>query len=160
LIVGVDDTDSPEGGATWSLSNELANQLENQGFADYLSHTITQLYTKNPWKTTNCVSIALTLATEPTREQLLLKTIQQQLSEQTKSPNTAIALYRGVEPPQAIREYALQTKMRIVQIDDARVVARENNIHLIPITGERGVIGALAALGYAADPDEAVKIIK
>ena len=160
LVIGVDDTDSPKGGATWSLSNELAFQLENQGKADYLSHTIVQLFTQNPWKTTNCVSIALTLAVEPSLEDDLLETLLREFREQSQSSNTAMALYRGIEPPHSLKDYALQVKSRIVELVEAKVVAQDNNIPLIPVTGERGMIGALAALGYASDPDEAVKIIK
>jgi tRNA(Ile2) C34 agmatinyltransferase TiaS len=37
-------------------------------------------------------------------------------------------------------------------------VAVKNDVELISITGERGLIGAVAAISFANDPDEAVKI--
>jgi methanogenesis imperfect marker protein 11 len=160
LIVGIDDTDSPKGGATWSLSNEIAFNLENSGLSDYLGHTITQLYTKTPWKTTNCVSIALTLAAEPSLEQKSIEALKRELKEQTQSANTAMALYRGIEPAPAVKRYALEVKKRIVELREAEVVAQKNKVVLVHITGARGSIGALAAIGYASDPDEAVKIVK
>jgi len=160
LVVGIDDTDSPSGGATWSLSNELGYSLEIQGWADYLNHTIVQLYTLNPWKTTNCVSIALTFAVQPERKGELTQIIQRQLRRNSQSSNTAIALFEGIRLPDSIKAFALQAKMRIVEIEEARLAARGENVSLVPVTGERGVIGALAAIGYADEPDEAVKIIK
>ena len=60
IVVGVDDTDTKEEGATWSLANEIAYKIEKEGLADYLRHTLVQLYPRNPHKTQNCVSTALT----------------------------------------------------------------------------------------------------
>jgi len=160
LVVGIDDTDSPSGGATWSLSNELANLLEKQGQADYLNHTIVQLYTKNPWKTTNGVSIALTFAVLPQKKDKLIQAIRLQLRKNSQSSETAIALYEGIRPPDSIKVFALHAKTRIVEIEEAQATARGENVSLVSVTGERGVIGALAAIGYADEPDEAVKIVK
>jgi methanogenesis imperfect marker protein 11 len=160
LVVGIDDTDSPSGGATWSLSNELGNFLEKHGHADYLNHTIVQLYTGNPWKTTNGVSIALTFAVLPQKKEELIQIIKRQLRQNSQSSETAIALFEGIKPPDSIKVFALHAKTRIIEMEEAQTTARGENVSLVPVTGDRGIIGALAAIGYADEPDEAVKIIK
>jgi methanogenesis imperfect marker protein 11 len=60
LIVGIDDTDSKEVGATWCLAHNIASLVDCEA-ARYLSHSIVQLYPV-PAKTQNCVSTALEFA--------------------------------------------------------------------------------------------------
>lgn len=92
VVIGVDDTDSKEGGATWALVNEIAYKLEKEGLGYYLLHTITQLYTKNPYKTTNCVSISVTFATQDSEK--LVKAFEKELRKSTFSDETAMAVYK------------------------------------------------------------------
>ena len=49
-------------------------------------------------------------------------------------------------------------KSRIVDIREAYDIAKEVGIETIPITGERGIIGAIAALAFSDSPEEAVKV--
>jgi tRNA(Ile2) C34 agmatinyltransferase TiaS len=48
--------------------------------------------------------------------------------------------------------------MKMIEVDYARGVAQKNGVSLHKITGERGLIGALAAVGYYDDPDTAVRV--
>jgi len=43
-------------------------------------------------------------------------------------------------------------------VEDAERAAMENDVRLFRITGSRGLIGAVAAIPYVEDPDEAVRI--
>lgn len=154
VVIGVDDTDSAEGGATWSLVNEIAYKLEREGLGHYLMHTITQLYTKTPEKTTNCVSISATFATE--NDEKLVKAFEKELKESTLSDETAMAVFRRIDIPKELREYGKNVKSRIVEIEEAYEIAEKLGIETVKITGERGIIGAIAALAFSDNPDEAV----
>ncbi len=154
VVIGVDDTDSYDGGATWSLVNEIAYKLETKGLGYYLMHTITQLYTKTPEKTTNCVSISVTFATE--NEGKLVKAFEKELKENTLSDETAMAVFRRIDIPEDLREYGKNVKSRIVKIEEAYEIAERLGIETIKITGERGIIGAIAALAFSNSPDDAV----
>ncbi|WP_456478033.1 methanogenesis marker protein 11 [Geoglobus ahangari] len=156
VVIGVDDTDSKDGGATWSLVNEIAYKLEKEGLGHYLSHSIVQLYTKAPEKTTNCVSISVTFATDRAEE--LVSEFRKRLKENTLSDETVMVVYRRVTIPEELREYALQVKRRVVSIEEARSVAEKTGVEVYEITGERGLIGALASLAYSDDPDKAVEV--
>jgi len=158
IIIGIDDTDKSEAGATWSLGNELALKIEKEGIADYLRHSIVQLYSQTPYKTTNCVSITLTFAVEPQREDHLIERFKQLLQENTFSKDTGMAVYNGVNPPN-LEAYAIRAKTVLVEVEEAKEVAKKNGVKLIKITGERGLIGALAAIWYANTPDESVKVL-
>ena len=156
VVIGVDDTDSKEGGATWALMNEIAHKLEQEGLGHYLSHTIVQLYTKTPEKTTNCVSVSVVFATENSNK--LVKEFKRLLKDNTFSEETAMAVYRKISVPQGLVDYAVQTKKRIVSLDEAQAAAEKYGVELIEVTGERGVIGALASIAFSGDPDKAVEV--
>ena len=61
VLIGVDDTDTPEEGATWTLVHNIAKTVEDAQSV-YLSHTIVQLFPV-PYRTKNCVSLVAEFAT-------------------------------------------------------------------------------------------------
>jgi methanogenesis imperfect marker protein 11 len=156
VVIGVDDTDTKESGATWSLVNEIAYKLEKDGLGIYLLHTITQLYLDNPYKTTNCVSISVTFATQDV--EALVDEFGSMLEERTLSEDTAMAVSTQITIDEELREYGKLAKMEMLDVNYARDVAERNDIELIAVTGERGIIGALAAISFSDSPDDAVKI--
>lgn len=156
VVIGVDDTDSKQGGATWALVNEIAYKLEKEGYGEYLSHTIVQLYTKTPQKTTNCVSIAVTFATEDVDR--LVSEFKKILKENTLSDETSMAIWTKISIPEKLREYAVDAKKKFIDLSSAYEIADDLGIKTIEITGPNGLIGAIAALGFSDKPDEAVKV--
>nr|WP_290899605.1 methanogenesis marker protein 11 [Ferroglobus sp.] len=156
VVIGVDDTDSKEGGATWALVNEIAYKIEKENLGYYLLHTITQLYTKNPYKTTNCVSISVTFATQNSEK--LVKMFENELKKSTFSDETAMAVYKKILVSEELLKFGEKVKREMVEIEEAEDIAKRNNVELIEITGRRGVIGALAAVAYSDLPDEAVRV--
>lgn len=159
VVIGVDDTDNNEEGATWSLVNEIAFELEMKGFGDYLNHTIVQLYPKVPHKTTNCVSIAVTFAVDDDKINKLINEFKKLLDERSLSGETAIAIYKKIDIPDLLKKYGLDVKKSVVELKYTEEVAVQNNVELISIKGEMGKIGALAAIAFENNPDEAVKVI-
>jgi methanogenesis imperfect marker protein 11 len=155
LCVGVDDTDTKEEGATWCLANNIALEVEKKGWADYVSLTLTQLYKGNPYKTSNCVSSGLVLAVEPRRLSDCLNYMEEALRKRTLSPHTGIAYKVCVMVPQELRDFTERAKRGIVRLEDAYQVASSARVTLRVVTGERGCIGALAALGLIDEPDRA-----
>ena len=157
LCVGIDDTDNKEEGATWCLANNLALEIERRGLADYVALTLTQLYKKNPHRTSNCVASGLMLAVEPHRINDVIDFIEGYLRQKTLSEHTGMAYWIGIKIPPKLRWFTRRAKRGMVSFDDASRVANEINAVLKPITGERGCIGALASLGFIDNPDKAAK---
>ena len=156
VVIGVDDTDTKDAGATWTMAHNLGCELRDEGF-EYLDHIIVQLYPHNPHKTQNCVSIALTFAVESERKDELIKRVIEILKRDTLSDKTSIAILEGLEIPEKLRQYSIKTKSGMMDIKTAEKVAHELDIPLIAVTGEQGKVGALAALGLYDDVEEAVK---
>jgi len=159
VVVGVDDTDNRREGATWSLVNEIAFELESKGLGDYLNHVIVQLYPNNPHKTTNCVSIAVTFAVDTIKIGKLIDAFKRVLSDRSLSDETAIAIYKKIIIPPSLKKYGLDAKKEILDLKYAKKTALECDVELVSIKGERGKIGALAAIAFEDNPDEAVKLL-
>ena len=159
VVIGIDDTDTKDAGATWTMAHNLGVELREEGF-EYLDHIIVQLYPHNPHKTQNCVSIALTFAVESERKDELITRVIEKLKRDTLSDKTSIAVLEGLTIPAELRQYSIKTKTGMMDVETAKKLAEKLDIDLIAVTGSQGKVGALAALGLYNDVDEAVKVYK
>ncbi|MEN3062163.1 MAG: methanogenesis marker protein 11 [Candidatus Methanosuratincola petrocarbonis] len=159
LIIGVDDTDRSDEGATWSLVNELALELcRRLPGVDYLEHAIVQLYPQNPHKTQNCVAVSVSFAVLPTLVETAIKTFSGMLGSETFSKETGMACFRGIQVPDAAMHFARRAKERMVTVEEAEYVATSSGFELLRVTGSRGLIGAVASIPFVEIPDEAVRL--
>jgi methanogenesis imperfect marker protein 11 len=159
LIIGVDDTDKTDEGATWSLVNELANEISSwfPGTC-YLENAIVQLYPQNPHKTQNCVAVSTSFAVLPDHVMPIVKAFKDALAEHSLSKETGMAFFRGIQIPVSLMEFAKRAKSQMVTVQEAEEAAKEGGVTTIRVTGDRGLIGAVASIAYVESPDEAVRI--
>lgn len=159
LIVGVDDTDRSDEGATWSLVNELALDLcRRLPGVDYLEHSIVQLYPQNPHKTQNCVAVAVSFAVPTGLVDRAVEEFCSSLRLNTFSKETGMAYFRGVQIPAPAMGFAKRAKVGMVSVEEAEAAAASSGISLIRVTGSRGLIGAVASIPFVELPDEAVRL--
>ncbi len=158
VIIGLDDTDIPTEGATWTLANNIANEIQEEKGYHYLEHITCQLYPNNPNKTKNCVSIILVFAVREDEKEDLIASVKSKLKENTLSENTAFVVYEKFCLPPAVEKYALEAKRSMKYLDEAESIAKENNIRIEYVTGKGGLIGALAAIGLYNMPEEYAKV--
>ena len=157
VVIGIDDTDTKEEGATWTLANNVGVELSQMGF-EYLDHIIVQLYPHNPNKTQNCVAIALVFAVKPGQRDNLIEKTAELLKKSTLSNKTSMAILDGIKIPEKLRKYSDAAKKSMITVEEAEKVAKDLGIRLVEVTGTQGKIGALAALGLYDDLKEAVKV--
>jgi len=157
VVIGIDDTDTKDEGATWTLANNVGMELNEMGF-DYLDHVTVQLYPHNPNKTQNCVAIALVFAVKPGEKEMLVKKTYELLKNYTLSDKTSIAVLEGIGIPVKLRSYSENAKKSMITLEEAQRTADDVGVQLVEVTGARGEIGALAALGLYDDVKEAVKV--
>lgn len=157
VVIGIDDTDTKEEGATWTLANNVGTELNKMGF-EYLDHVIVQLYPHNPNKTQNCVAIALVFAVKENERDRLIEEARKLFKEHTLSRKTAMAILDGVDIPEKLREYAMAAKQSMITVEEAEKTGEKLGIQFVEVTGREGKIGALAALGLYNDIKEAVKV--
>lgn len=144
LVIGIDDTDTKEKGATWVLGLKLARQMPHGLF---LAHKIVQLNPHAPQKTTNCAATAVSFAVRPGDRQKAVDWTKDFVSRDTYSRETCIAVFDGLTIDQKLVRYGKQAKSRILSAGDAERHAKESHVSIYEITGRRGSIGAVAAIG-------------
>jgi len=144
LIIGLDDTDSAEEGASWVLMLDL---MKNMPHAHPLQHKIIQLNPEVPEKTTSCVSIAASFAVEQNKIKDAIDFAVDFVKEKTLSKHTSMAIFIGLQIPREVVDYGMEAKTKIFTWQEAEEIAKENLVRLNVITGNRGKIGALAAIG-------------
>ncbi|MBI5679283.1 MAG: DUF1743 domain-containing protein [Methanobacterium sp.] len=157
VVIGIDDTDTKEEGATWTLANNVGMELSKMGF-EYINHVIVQLYPHNPNKTQNCVAIALVFAVKPDEREKLIEEARKMFKKHTLSHKTSMAILDGINVPEKLREYAMSAKKSMITLEEAEKAGGEIGVEFVEVTGPQGKIGALAALGLYNDIKEAVKV--
>jgi methanogenesis imperfect marker protein 11 len=151
VLIGVDDTDTPEDGATWTLVHNIAKAVEDEHSA-YLSHTIVQLFPV-PYRTKNCVSLVAEFATtEPER---LIDRFHRLLERYTLSEKTGMAAYTGFSPSEALLAFGRKVKRGEVEPGLFRSI---HDDHLKILMNGRGIIGAVAALPFFTRYEEALDL--
>jgi len=144
VIIGVDDTDTKDKGASWVTTMKLGRECPIGRFID---HKIIQLNPKAPNKTTNCCSTAVSFAVKPEEVPALIEFAKKFLAENTYSDDTVMTVFTGLKIPAKLEKFGWDAKSILYKPEDAEKVAKETGVEIIEITGIRGVIGAVAAIG-------------
>ncbi len=151
VLIGIDDTDTPEEGATWTLAHRIGRAVESDDDV-YLSHTIVQLFPVR-FRTKNCVAVVLEFASSDPAA--LADRVRSLLQEHTLSDETGMAVFIGFDP-NALQSFADEVKRGEVGPGTLDCV-RETpglSLHLVG----RGIIGAIAAIPFYARYDEALEL--
>jgi len=151
VLIGVDDTDTPDDGATWTLVHNIAKAVEDEQSV-YISHTIVQLFPV-PYRTKNCVSLVVEFAT--TDIQGLTDRFRQLLEQYTLSQKTGMAVYTGFSPSEELLEYGRNVKRGEIE---PGVLGHLDDKNLRIIMNGRGIIGAVAAIPFYTRYEEALEL--
>jgi methanogenesis imperfect marker protein 11 len=157
VVIGVDDTDSAAKGATFNTALQLASVLDRAS-NDYhfLRLTLSLNWPSNPVKTTNNASSALVFAVTPGKEEALVRDFERLIRKYSISKETGMAVMTKVRAPEVLKAYSRKVKREQVSVSEAFKAAEQAGVRAIPITGERGLIGALSVVGLVDDAEEAV----
>ena len=154
VLIGIDDTDTKEEGATWSMTHNIATAL-NSNESVYLSHSLVQLFPVSA-KTQNCVSTVLEFGcvSEEAKKELL-EDLKNALLKYSVSDETGMVVLTSFEASH-MEEYSTMCRSGELTKDIAMEHARKNGVD-IWLDGN-GVIGALASLAWFARPDESIDL--
>ncbi|MCL7474685.1 MAG: DUF1743 domain-containing protein [ANME-2 cluster archaeon] len=154
VLVGIDDTDNKEEGATWSMAHNIASALDRVE-AKYLSHALVQLFPV-PAKTQNCVSTVLEFACiDNDSKQSLFKDIKSALEQYSVSSETGMVVLDDFDASQ-LEDYSRECRTGILTKEYALKTAGLKHVK-VWLDGN-GVIGALAALPWYTRPNESVRL--
>lgn len=144
VIIGIDDTDTKEKGASWVTSMKLGTTCP---IGRFIEHKIIQLNPKVPNKTTNCCSTAVSFAVREEEVPALIEYAVDFVRKESYSDDSVITVYQGLHVPESLRDFGWSCKSVLYTPEDAIRVAEENGVQIISVTGTKGVIGAVAAIG-------------
>jgi methanogenesis imperfect marker protein 11 len=151
VLIGVDDTDTAEDGATWTLVHNIAKAAEDDR-SIYLSHTIVQLFPV-PYRTKNCVGLVVEFATNDPEG--LISRFHQLLERYTLSTKTGMAVYTGFTPSEALLAFGRSVKRGEVE---PGLLDTVKDGHLRIIMNGRGITGAVAAIPFYTNYEEALEL--
>ena len=156
LHIGIDDTDSPEGGCTTYLAARLVETLLGMG-AEFIGYpTLLRLNPNTPWKTRGNAGMCLRLEIDDSKYNAIKLEVQKLIEEygefQCENTNPGTVFLRG-DVPEDIRAYALRVVRSIVSKNDALELIHLHQLDHLEYKNGRGIIGALAAIGGTLDDD-------
>ena len=151
VLVGMDNTDSKEVGATWTLAHNIGAAVDSLEHK-YISHTLVQLYPV-PDKTQNCVGTVLEFACMDGAKEDLLAKIKEGLLKYSVSSETGMVALSEFDAS-SLMEYSKLCRSKMISKELTLETAAKNNVEIC-IDG-KGIIGALAALPWFSRNDESV----
>jgi len=162
LHVGLDDTDSPEGGCTTHIIARLVEQLYKLGvtFTDYPN--LLRLNPNVPWKTRGNGAVCLRFLIDDSQleevKQCILKEVKQNSKFDCDNTNPGVVFHKGDVPP-IYKEFSKRVISSVVKLDDAKKVIREGLGEAVGFKNERGLIGAIAAIGGLYEGDYTFELL-
>ncbi|MEO2241914.1 MAG: methanogenesis marker protein 11 [Euryarchaeota archaeon] len=162
LLIGVDDTDTRERGATWSAVDAVCRELERAWERVFYSrHVTVQLYPGAPDRTQNCAAAVVELGVPPDRLEAVKEDFLDRLADRCFSGSTCVAFWEGLEVPQGVLDLGHAAKLRVVRPEEAEAVIEREGIEVIALgERDRGKIGAVAALAFIDRPELAARAPK
>ena len=162
LHIGLDDTDSPEGGCTTYIGARLVEELEALGvrFTDYPN--LLRLNPNVPWKTRGNGAVCLRMEVEPAVEgvvrRMVVDAVEGQAEFQCGNTNPGVAFHTG-EVPDSFKDFSERVVQGVVTLEEALGVIDEAGAQAIGYKNMRGLIGALAAIGGLQRGDHTFEVL-
>jgi tRNA(Ile2)-agmatinylcytidine synthase len=156
LHIGVDDTDSPEGGCTTYVATLLVERLEAMRcrFLDYPN--LLRLNPNAPWKTRGNGSICLRVeapeGSETEIKKLVIDSVEANSEFECDNTNPGVVFHIGEVPPE-LKVFHDDVVQTIVHLEDAERLIEKFCSCAVAWKNRRGLIGALAAIGGTLEAD-------
>jgi len=145
VVIGIDDTDTKEKGATWVAGLKLGTQCP---IGKFIEHKIVQLNPDAPNKTTNCCGTAVSFAVKESDIPALIEYAVDFIRKESYSEDAVLTVYQGLKIPEPLAKFGWDCKSILFKPADAIKVAEECGVQIISLNGgDKGVIGAVAAIG-------------
>lgn len=152
LLIGIDDTDTPGGGATFALALALLQHLAVLEGVQPIGHRVVMLDPSVEGRTAGNACSYLELAVDEEARSRVEEHAVRFVGDEAFSQEWGVAIREGFRIPPTLLEYSKRARTGTVTLDEAMRTAEETGARLF---GGRGAIGALAAIGTAGAPIEA-----
>lgn len=162
LHIGLDDTDSNEGGCTTHIASLLVEKLTSLGakFQDYPN--LIRLNPNTPWKTRGNASICLRINIDEkyfSRIVLLTKElIEKHARFMCENTNPGVVFHIG-KIPDEVKIFSETVVQKIVDLKQTDFLIKRYCMKPLCYKNRRGLIGATAAIGGTLERDHTYEII-
>lgn len=158
--IGLDDTDSRNGMCTTYIAHRLTERLLTKGasFEDY--PRLIRLNPNIPWKTRGNGAVSLKFRTEDPEKAFeeACRTVTE-YSETESSADPGVVTSTLEQTLNNIAEFADRALSEVVSKKDAIRLMKKHNIRYKGWGRQRGLIGALAAIGSRLDEDRTFELL-
>ncbi|PKL70539.1 MAG: sugar-specific transcriptional regulator TrmB [Methanomicrobiales archaeon HGW-Methanomicrobiales-1] len=151
VTIGIDDTDTKEGGATFALALALLSHVTRIKGVLPISHHVAMLNQDVFVKTAGNSASFIEVAVIPEMLDELSDKVRRFVADESLSPEWGIAVRTGLGVPEQLREYGRLVREQVISRTIAEATAEQFGIYL---WGGNGVIGALGAVALAGLPHE------
>lgn len=131
----------------------MLDQLTAVEGVQRISHNVGFLYPGVPGITAGNAVSYVELGVKPEMVDAIVETAIETVRAHTKSENTGMAVKTGLRRCPELVRFTRRARTEIVALEDAIVAANQSKVSTFEITGSRGIIGAVAALGMVDCPE-------
>ncbi len=163
MHIGFDDTDSTRKGCTTYVAALLVEELKKLGvtFLDYPS--LVRLNPNVPWKTRGNGALCIRIEYPENLEEQITNVTERLVEEYSdltwKGTDPGIVFLKAIEVPQEITVFAKKAITGIVTLKEAIRLIRKFEGEALGYNTQRGIIGALAAIGETLKEDHTYELI-
>ncbi|MEM4417427.1 MAG: DUF1743 domain-containing protein, partial [Nitrososphaerota archaeon] len=149
--IGVDDTDSRHGMCTTYVAAVMLERLVGAGARAVDYPHLVRLNPNCPYKTRGNAAVSLHIMVDDSRlglvRKVVLETVEELAEKGFEETQPGVAFLVGGGISGRVEEFSLRAVREMVDVDEARELARMEGVELVGYNGGRGVVGALAAIG-------------
>ncbi|WFN35203.1 sugar-specific transcriptional regulator TrmB [Methanogenium sp. S4BF] len=148
LIIGLDDTDTKEGGATFALALGLLQYLAKMHEVIPIGHAVAMLYPYLTECTAGNSCSFIEIAVNPEAVDHVVERAVRFIEAESLSREWGLAVKQGFIISEGLRRFGMAARGQVVTAEMADTVADSENIRLF---GGNGRIGAVAAIGLSRE---------
>lgn len=162
LHIGIDDTDSTQGGCTTYIAARLVEKLSKVGvqFGDYPN--IVRLNPNIPYKTRGNAAVSLRLNIPSSLYGLVQEVTIEEVEENSRlesvGTDPAIVFLRG-RPPLQIRRLSCKALVDVVSVREVQKAVTRFNVTAFAYGSRLGLVGALSATGQELNGDYTYELV-
>ena len=152
--IGIDDTDSQQGGCTTYTAAVLFHELSKRGNRPSDYPWLVRLNPNIPWKTRGNGALSIHLlvneAKIETIQELACEVLNETADLSAKRTDPVVVFLKG-PIPEALKDFSKSALHEVLSVRKARTLAKKVGADVRLLKGARGLIGSLAAIGAELD---------